>query len=230
MEAILDIAKRHNLIVVEDACQAHGAEYQGRKAGSFGLFGCFSFYPTKNLGAYGDGGMVVTDHKKLHEMLHLLRCYGEKKKYEHILKGGNSRLDELQAATLRVKLKYLDQWNGERRKRALAYKRLLESTEVACPREKEQVRHVYHLFVIRAKKRNGLQTFLKDKGIETLIHYPTPIHLQKAYRELGYRRGDLPVTERYAQEILSLPFFPELTGEEMREVTEKIRSFVEEQP
>jgi dTDP-4-amino-4,6-dideoxygalactose transaminase len=230
MEAILDIADRHNLMVIEDACQAHGAEYQGKKAGSFGLFGCFSFYPTKNLGAYGDGGMVVTDHRKLYEMLHLLRCYGEKKKYEHILKGGNSRLDELQAAILRVKLKYLEQWNEERRRRALSYKRALESTEVSCPSEKEQARHVYHLFVIRAKKRSALQAFLKGKGIETLVHYPTPIHLQKAYRELGYQRGDLPVTERQVQEILSLPFFPELTGEEMREVTDKIRSFVEGQP
>jgi dTDP-4-amino-4,6-dideoxygalactose transaminase len=139
-------------------------------------------------------------------------------------------LDELQAAILRVKLKYLEQWNEERRKRALSYKRALESAEVSCPSEKEQARHVYHLFVIRAKKRGALQAFLKGKGIETLIHYPTPIHLQKAYRELGYQRGDLPVTERQAQEILSLPFFPELTGEEMREVTDKIRSFVEGQP
>jgi len=225
MDAIMDIANRYGLIVIEDACQAHGAEYQGKKVGSFGLLGCFSFYPTKNLGAYGDGGMVVTDQKKLYEKLRLLRCYGEKKKYEHILKTGNSRLDEIQAAILRVKLKYLDQWNGERRRGALIYKRMLENTEVSCPIEKEQARHVYHLFVIRAKRRNALQVFLKEKGIGTMIHYPIPIHFQKAYKELGYRKGDLPVTEKYAQEILSLPFFPELTGEEMRTVQEQIKKF-----
>jgi len=225
MEAIMDIAGRYDLIVIEDACQAHGAEYHGKKVGSFGLFGCFSFYPTKNLGAYGDGGMVVTNHKKSYERLRLLRCYGAKKKYEHILKAGNSRLDEIQAAILRVKLKYLDQWNGERRRRAQTYKRMLENAEVICPVEKEKARHVYHLFVIRAKKRNFLQMFLKKSGIETLIHYPIPIHLQKAYKELRYQRRDLPVTERCAREILSLPFFPELTSEEMEKVQEQIKNF-----
>ena len=225
MDAIMDIAGRYDLIVIEDACQAHGAEYHGKKVGSFGLFGCFSFYPTKNLGAYGDGGMVVTDHIKLYEGLRLLRCYGEKKKYQHILKGGNSRLDEIQAAILRVKLKYLDQWNGERRKRAQTYKRMLENAEAICPVEKEKARHVYHLFVIRVKKRNSLQMFLKKSGIETLIHYPIPIHLQKAYKELRYQRRDLPVTERCAREILSLPFFPELTSEEMEKVQEQIKNF-----
>jgi dTDP-4-amino-4,6-dideoxygalactose transaminase len=225
MDAIMDIAKRYNLMVIEDACQAHGAEYRGKKVGSLGLMSCFSFYPTKNLGAHGDGGMVVTDRKKLYDLLRLLRFYGENKKYEHVLKGWNSRLDEIQAAVLRVKLKYLDQWNGERRKRALAYKRVLENTEIICPSVKEQIRHVYHLFVIQTKRRNSLQSFLKEKGIDTLIHYPVPIHLQKAYKELGYRRGDLPVTESVAQEILSLPFFPELTGEEMREVSTQIKSF-----
>jgi len=227
MDAIMDIAIRYGLIVIEDACQAHGAEFQGKKVGSFGLLGCFSFYPTKNLGAYGDGGMVVTDHKKLYERLRLLRCYGERKKYEHILKAGNSRLDEVQAAVLRVKLKYLDQWNGERRKRALAYKRVLENTEVICPGEKEQARHVYHLFVIRAKRRNALRVFLKEKGIGTMIHYPTPIHFQKAYKELGYKKRDLPVTEKCSQEVLSLPLFPEITESEISEVTRQIRSFVD---
>jgi dTDP-4-amino-4,6-dideoxygalactose transaminase len=225
MDAIMDIANRYHLMVIEDACQAHGAEYQGRKVGSFGRLACFSFYPTKNLGAYGDGGMVVTNEKKFYERLRLLRRYGEKRKYEYILKGWNSRLDEMQAAILRVKLKYLHQWNGERRKRALMYKRMLERTEVRCPVEKEQARHVYHLFVIRTKKRNVLQVFLKKKGIETLIHYPVPIHLQKAYAELGYRRGDLPVTEKCATEILSLPFYPELTSEEMRQVQEQLKNF-----
>jgi dTDP-4-amino-4,6-dideoxygalactose transaminase len=227
MNAIMDIASRYHLMVIEDACQAHGAEYQGRKIGSFGHLACFSFYPTKNLGGYGDGGMVVTDDKRYDERLRLLRRYGEKRKYEHILKGWNSRLDEMQAAILRVKLKYLDHWNGQRRKRALMYRRLLEDTGVNLPVEKRQGRHVYHLFVIRTKQRNALQAFLKEKGIETLVHYPVPIHLQKAYTELGYRRGDLPVTEKVAHEALSLPFYPELTGEEMREVQEQVRKFFE---
>jgi dTDP-4-amino-4,6-dideoxygalactose transaminase len=215
-------------MVIEDACQAHGAEYQEKKAGSIGVMGCFSFYPTKNLGAYGDGGMVVTNDKRYYERLCLLRRHGEKKKYEHVLKGWNSRLDEMQAAILRVKLKYLDQWNGERRKKALMYKKMLESTVVRCPVEREQARPVYHLFVIRTKKRNALRGFLKEKGIETLIHYPVPIHLQKAYAELGYRRGDLPMTEKVAHELLSLPFYPELTSEEMGTVQEQIRSFYRE--
>ena len=227
MDAIMDIADRYNVIVIEDACQAHGAEYQGNKVGSIGHLGCFSFYPTKNLGAYGDGGMVVTNHKKSYERLRLLRCYGAKKKYEHILKAGNSRLDEIQAAILRVKLKHLDQWNGERRKRALTYRRMLESADINCPVEKEQARHVYHLFVIRAKKRNFLQAFLKEKGIETLIHYPVPIHLQKAFKELGYQKGDLPLTEKCSQGVLSLPFFPEITESEIREVAHQIRSFID---
>ena len=225
MDAIMDIADRYQLTLIEDACQAHGAEYQGRKVGSFGLLSCFSFYPTKNLGGYGDGGMVVTDDKKLFEKLRLLRCYGEKRKYEHVLKGGNNRLDEIQAAILRVKLKYLDQWNEERRKRVLIYKKMLEHTGVICPTEKEQAKHVYHLFVIRTKKRNPLQTFLKEKGIGTLIHYPIPIHLQKAFRELGYRRGDLPLTEQYAREVLSLPFFPEMTESETEGVATQIKTF-----
>jgi len=225
MDAMMDIANRYHLAVIEDACQAHGAEYQGRKVGSFGLLSCFSFYPTKNLGGYGDGGMVVTNDKKLFEKLKLLRCYGEKRKYEHVLKGGNNRLDEIQAAILRVKLKYLDRWNEERRKRVLIYKRMLERTEVICPIEKEQAKHVYHLFVIRSKKRNALQAFLKEKGIQTLIHYPIPIHLQKAFRELGYRRGALPLTEQYAREVLSLPFFPEMTESEIEGVATQIKTF-----
>lgn len=228
MDAIMDVANRYDLMVIEDACQAHGAEYQGRKVGSFGHMGCFSFYPTKNLGAYGDGGMTVTNDKKYHERLRLLRCYGERKRYEHVLQGWNSRLDELQATILRVKLKHLDQWNGERRKRALMYKRMFEGLEVRCPVEKEQARHVYHLFVIQTKKRNALQVFLKEKGIDTLIHYPVPIHLQKAYKELGYRRGDFPITEKYAQEIISLPFYPELTSEEMIEVQEQVKNFLKQ--
>jgi dTDP-4-amino-4,6-dideoxygalactose transaminase len=227
MDAIMDIANRYDLPVIEDACQAHGSEYLGKKAGTFGLIGCFSFYPTKNLGAYGDGGIMITQDKKLNEKLRLLRRYGEKKKYQHILKGENSRLDEIQAAILRVKLKSLDQWNTERRKKAFVYRRMLEYAGVTCPVEKEQARHIYHLFVIRTKRRDSLQKFLQEKGIETLIHYPTSIHLQKAYQELRYRGGDLPVTEKCAKEILSLPLFSGMTSEEIGEVTKAIQAFAE---
>ncbi len=227
MGVIIEIAHRYHLTVIEDACQAHGAEDGGKKVGSFGAMGCFSFYPTKNLGGYGDGGMVITDDKKFYEKLRLLRCYGEKKKYEHILQGGNSRLDEIQAAILRVKLRHLDQWNEQKRGKALIYKRKLEGSGVICPVEREGTRHVYHLFVIRSKRRNGLQASLKERGIETLIHYPIPIHLQKAFKELGYQRGDLPLTEQSSRQALSLPFFPELTKSEMDEVAAQIKIFAQ---
>jgi dTDP-4-amino-4,6-dideoxygalactose transaminase len=227
MDSIMAIANRYDLIVIEDVCQAHGAKYGKKKVGSFGAMGCFSFYPTKNLGGYGDGGMVVTNHKRHGQNLRLLRCYGERKKYEHILKGHNSRLDEIQAAILRVKLKYLDEWNGERRRKAKIYTQMLSPLGVVCPSEKKGVRHVYHLYTIKTKKRDSLQTFLKKKGIETLIHYPIPIPLQKAYQELGYGRRDFPMTNLWSRKILSLPFFPEMKESEMEEVAEGIRSFLE---
>ena len=227
MSSILEIANQYGLPVIEDACQAHGATYGGKKAGSFGAFGCFSFYPTKNLGGYGDGGMVVTNHPKFYEKLRLLRCYGEKRKYEHRIKGGNSRLDELQAAVLRVKLKYLDQWNEERREKASRFSERLASLGIVCPLERKGARHVYHLYVIRTGKRDALQRFLKKRGIDTLIHYPIPIHQQKAFKELGYRRGDLPLTEQYSRKILSLPFFPEIKESEMEEVARGIQHFME---
>ncbi len=225
MDALVEIAGRNNLILIEDACQAHGTEYRRKKAGSFGALGCFSFYPTKNLGAYGDGGAVVTDDEALARQMRLLRCYGEKEKYHHSLKGANSRLDEVQAAILRVKLKHLDQWNEARRKRAKAYDTLLSSLPVIRPIEREPGRHAYHLYVIRTRNRNRLQAFLREKDIDTLIHYPIPIHLQKAYQELGYRRGDFPRTERCSREVLSLPFFPEMTDAELEEVAGAIHSF-----
>ena len=225
MDEVMEIAERHHLLVIEDACQAHGAEYRGRKAGSFGTLGCFSFYPTKNLGGYGDGGMVTTDDRKIYEKIHLLRCYGEKKKYHHFLKGINSRLDEIQAAILRVKLRYLDRWNDERRRKALIYKRLFEGTGIICSVEREKASHVHHLFVIRTRKRNSLGAFLKGKGIETLIHYPIPIHLQKAFKELGYQKGDLPLTEGSSRQVLSLPFFPGITDSEMKEVVLQVKGF-----
>ena len=227
MNSILEIANQYGLLVIEDACQAHGAMYGGKRTGSFGAFGCFSFYPTKNLGGYGDGGMVVTNHPRFYEKLRLLRCYGEKRKYEHRIKGGNSRLDELQAAVLRVKLKYLDQWNEERREKASRFSERLASLGIVCPLERKGSRHVYHLYVVRTGKRDALQRFLKKRGIDTLIHYPIPIHQQKAFKELGYRRGDLPLTEQYSRKILSLPFFPEIKESEMEEVARGIQYFME---
>jgi dTDP-4-amino-4,6-dideoxygalactose transaminase len=226
MDSIMEIANRYDLVVIEDACQAHGARYGKKKVGSFGIMGCFSFYPTKNLGGYGDGGMVVTNHKKYDQKIRLLRCYGERKKYQHILKGHNSRLDEIQAALLRVKLKYLDQWNEERRRKARIYTERLSPLGVACPSEKAGVRHVYHLYAIRTEKRDFLQAFLKKRGVETLIHYPIPIPFQKAYQELRYGKRDLPLTNQWSRKILSLPFFPELKESETEEVVQQIKNFL----
>ncbi len=226
MDSIMEIANRYDLVVIEDACQAHGAKFGRKKVGSFGAMGCFSFYPTKNLGGYGDGGIVVTNHKGYDQKLRLLRCYGEREKYQHVLKGHNSRLDEIQAAILRVKLKYLDQWNEVRRRKAKLYTKMLSPLGVVCPSEKKGIRHVYHLYTIKTRERDSLQTFLKKKGIETLIHYPIPIPLQKAYQELGYGRRDLPLTTQWSQKILSLPFFPEIREDEMEEVAEGIQCFM----
>jgi dTDP-4-amino-4,6-dideoxygalactose transaminase len=226
MDSIIEIANRYNLAVIEDACQAHGARYGKKKVGSFGIMGCFSFYPTKNLGGYGDGGMVVTNYKKYDQRLRLLRCYGERKKYQHVLRGHNSRLDEIQAALLRVKLKYLDEWDEERRRKARIYTEKLSPLEVTCPSEKAGVRHVYHLYAIKTEKRDLLQAFLKKRDIETLIHYPIPIPFEKAYQELRYGRKDLPLTYEWSQKILSLPFFPEIKKHEMEEVVDGIQSFL----
>ena len=226
MDSIMEIADRYDLIVIEDACQAHGAKYGGKKAGSFGTMACFSFYPTKNLGGYGDGGMVVTDRREYDQKLRLLRCYGDREKYQHVLKGHNSRLDEVQAAILRVKLKYLDQWNEERRGKAKIYTEKLLPYGVVCPLEKRGVRHVYHLYTIKTRKRDSLQAFLKKRGIETLIHYPIPIPLQRAYRETEYQKKDLPLTDQWSRRILSLPLFPGIKGSEMEEVAEGIGSFL----
>jgi dTDP-4-amino-4,6-dideoxygalactose transaminase len=225
MDSIMEIASRYDLIVIEDACQAHGARVGRKKVGSFGAMGCFSFYPTKNLGGYGDGGMVVTNDKKYDQTLRLLRCYGEKKKYQHVVKGYNSRLDEIQAALLRVKLKYLDQWNEVRRRKAKFYTQMLSPLGVVCPSERKGIRHIYHLYTIKTRGRDLLQSFLKKKRIETLIHYPLLIPLQKAFQELGYRKRDLPITNQWSQKILSLPFFPEIREDEMEEVAEGIRSW-----
>lgn len=229
MESILSIARAHGLRVIEDCAQSHGATHGERKSGALGDMAAFSFYPTKNLGAFGDGGMVVTNDRELNERVRILREYGWRQRFISEISGLNSRLDELQAAVLRVKLQYLDRWNGERRRKASIYTKWLKGLEIVCPIEKEPAQHVYHLYVIRTRKRDSLQAFLKEREISTLIHYPVPIHLQNAYRNLGYQKGDLPFTEQCSKEILSLPFFPEMTEREMEEVTRTIRSFIEGQ-
>jgi len=216
MEPIMDIARRHRLFVVEDACQAHGAEYRGKKVGGLGDIGCFSFYPVKNLGAYGDGGMAVTSNEALATKLRMLRNCGQSRKYYHDFVGVNSRLDEIQAAILRVKLKHLDEWNEKRRGIAALYNKLLEGSGVATPVEKDYAKHVYHLYVIRHKNREELQERLLDGGIQTTIHYPLPVHKQKAYSDLGVAR--LPVTEGTCNEILSLPMHHATRAEEIEEI------------
>ena len=225
MEAILRIAEAHHIHVVEDAAQAHGAEYKGRRAGSWGTLGCFSFYPTKNLGCYGDGGALATGDDELYDRLIMLRNYGQEKRYYHAIKGINSRLDEIQAAVLRAKLGHLDEWNIKRRQVAAWYVEALKGS-CACPGEKPGARHVYHLYVIRTRDRDGLKEYLERAGIPTLMHYPVPVHLQEAYRDLGYRVGDLPVTETTTKEILSLPMHPAVTADGVRYVGGKIREFV----
>jgi dTDP-4-amino-4,6-dideoxygalactose transaminase len=225
MDQILEIANRYDLSVVEDACQAHGAEHNGKKVGSIGDVGCFSFYPVKNLGAYGDGGMVMTNDSNLAERVKLLRNYGQSKKYHHDLVGINSRLDELQAAILRVKLSRLDDWNEQRRRLAELYKELLEHMDVVLPFERAYAKHAYHLFVIRLAERDKCQRLLKKRGIQTLIHYPIPVHKQKAYAEFENEK-DLPVTDVVCNEILSLPLYPSLTDEEVTDIGGAIKDAI----
>lgn len=225
MEVILKLASKYNLYVVEDACQAHGARFKTSAAGSFGDAAAFSFYPGKNLGAYGDGGMVVTNKKHIAEKISLLRNYGQKEKYKHLILGRNSRLDNLQAAILRVKLKRLAKWNAERLANAKLYNKYLEKVPVITPKIFLNYKHIFHLYVIRAKNRNELAKYLSSKGIVTVMHYPIPIHLQPAYKDLGYKLGDFPVTEKLANEILSLPMYPELKEEEIKYICQQIDSF-----
>lgn len=226
MDEIMSFAKKYNLQVIEDACQAHGGEYKKKKLGTIGQVATFSFYPVKNLGALGDGGMVVTNSKKIARKISLLRNYGENQKYYYQIKGFNSRLDPIQAAILKIKLKKLDEENKKRREIAGYYNFYLnEIKEIILPRESKMCKHVYHLYVIRSKKRDKLQKFLKEKGISTQIHYPIPIHLQQSFKNLNYRQGDFPATEICCKEILSLPMFPELRLEEIKYVCQKIKDF-----
>lgn len=256
LDPVLEVAEKYQLKVVEDACQAHLAEYlsktsyklnvdklyggqqdknepeekkglkEWRRVGSLGHAGAFSFYPGKNLGAYGEGGAVLTNDSDLYEKMWLIHDHGSKEKYNHEVIGHNYRLEGIQAAVLNVKMRYINTWTEKRRANAQTYNKLLEDVkEVMTPKEMEWAKHVYHLYVIRARERSELQTFLKEKGIETGLHYPIPLHLQPAFKHLGYREGDFPVAEQCAKEILSLPMYPELSEDQIRYVVDSIKQF-----
>ncbi|MCX5845246.1 MAG: DegT/DnrJ/EryC1/StrS family aminotransferase [Deltaproteobacteria bacterium] len=216
MDPIMSIARKHGLYVIEDACQAHGAEYKGNKAGSIGNTGCFSFYPGKNLGAYGEAGAVVTNDDSLAEKMRIFRDHGQAKKYYHSMIGWNARMDGIQGAVLSVKLKYLPKWNEARRKHAQEYDKLLSPLHgIIKPHVADYAKHVYHIYAVRIKERDRLMTSLSEKGISCGIHYPVPIHLQDAYRFLGLGQGSFPVAEKCASEFVSLPMYPELTSDQV---------------
>lgn len=229
MEQINEIAKRHHLAVLEDSCQAHGASYLGEKVGGLSDAAAFSFYPTKNLGGCGEGGIITTNNDEVARKARLLRAHGEHPKNTHHCVGYNFRMEELQAAILRVKLRSLDRWNDERRKNALLYRALLKDVkEIQLPPDDDPLtgtKQVYHLFVIRTKERDRLQQYLTEHGIGNAVHYPTPIHLQPAFSHLGYGRGSFPVAEELMQQLLSIPMFPSMTAEEIKEVGRKVKGF-----
>jgi dTDP-4-amino-4,6-dideoxygalactose transaminase len=218
LDPILEIARQHHLVVIEDAAQAHGAEYKGRRVGSIGDLGCFSFYPGKNLGAYGEGGMVVTNQSGYDRTIRMLRDWGQEHKYHHVLKGFNYRMEGLQGAILRVKLRYLETWTEARRTHAALYDALLTGSNVQTPQAMAYARHVYHVYAIRTPERVALQQVLTGQGIQSGIHYPFPVHLLPAYADLGYRTGSFHQAETMAAEELSLPMFPELSTEAIHQV------------
>jgi dTDP-4-amino-4,6-dideoxygalactose transaminase len=220
MDGIQAIARRHGLAIIEDACQAHGAEHDGRRAGSIGDLGCFSFYPGKNLGACGEGGAVVTNDAALAAKVRKLRDWGQEARYVHVLKGYNYRLDALQAAFLSVKLPYLEEWTEARRRHALHYDAACAALGVAPPPRPEGVRHVHHVYAVRTQHRDAVRQAMAERGVSTGIHYPTPVHLQPAYADLGYGNGAFPHAERYAAETLSLPMFPGLDAERIGKVVD----------
>jgi dTDP-4-amino-4,6-dideoxygalactose transaminase len=226
MDPIKEIASRYNLRVIEDAAQAHGAEYKGRRVGSIGDLGCFSFYPGKNLGTYGEGGMVVTNDVTFAERIRVLRDWGQEQKYHHIHKGFNYRMEGIQGAILRVKLRYLDEWTEARRRNAQYYDECLANVGVEIPAAMPDVRHVYHVYAIRSAQRDLLQRTLEAKGIYTGIHYPIPVHLQQAYAEFRGGQALLPVTEKVATELLSLPMYPELQNVQIKAVCTAIQEVV----
>ena len=222
MDPILAIAQRHNLVVIEDAAQAHGAEYKGRRCGSMGDLGCFSFYPGKNLGAYGEAGMVTTGHPEFERKIRMLRDWGAEKKYEHVLKGFNYRMEGVQGAILRIKLRRLEAWTESRRAHARAYTTALAGCGLTLPVERPGNRHVYHVYPVLTPERKEFMSALAERGVQTGIHYPTPIHLLPAYSELPYGPGDFPIAERAAAEEVSLPMFPEMTGEQVEAVSRAV--------
>ena len=224
IKAIVEIARNHHVEVIEDAAQAHGTRFLGQRCGTFGLAGCFSFYPGKNLGAYGDGGAVATNDDDFAKRVNSLRNYGQKQKYVHVEKGTNSRLDTVQAAILNVKLRHLDDWNAARRAHAAMYSDSL-ADDFIVPALDPRSEHIFHLYVVRTRNRDELQQHLNSLGIQTGIHYPIPIHLQEAYRDLGLGKGSFPVTEKLADEIISLPMFPELSQHQIELVLEALSSF-----
>ena len=219
MEPIMEIARRHGLVVIEDAAQAHRAEYKGQRVGSIGDLGCFSFYPGKNLGAYGEGGMVVTSNPDYNQTIRTLRDWGQERRYHHVMKGYNYRMDGLQGAILRVKLRHLDAWTEARRTHAAQYDTLLADSGVKTPTVMPYSHHVYHVYAVRSPQRDVLQQKLSDRGIQTGIHYPIPVHLQPAYADLGYKPGDFPRSELAAGEVLSLPMYPELVQEQIKQIS-----------
>jgi dTDP-4-amino-4,6-dideoxygalactose transaminase len=224
MDAIMTIAERHGLPVIEDACQAHGAEYSGRRAGSIGALGCFSFYPGKILGACGEGGMAVTDDDNHAKTLRMLRDWGQESRYHHVMKGFNYRMDGIQGAILRVKLRHLGHWTEARRAVAAQYDNILRGIpDVGLPREAAGRRHVYYVYAIRSRERDALQRRLLAEGVQTGLHFPIPVHLQPAHADLGYEPGDFPVAEAAAREVLSLPIYPEMTAHQVAEVAAALR-------
>lgn len=226
MDPIMEIARRRNLIVIEDAAQAHGAQYKGRPVGSIGHMACFSFYPGKNLGAYGEGGAVTTNNSECARTVRMLRDWGQDRKYHHILRGYNYRMEGFQGAVLGVKLRHLEQWTETRRSLVQQYNRLLSDCELEVPTEMTGVRHVYHVYTIRSKERDRLQKALADEGVQTGIHYPVPAHLQPAYADLGYGPGSFPEAEAAARQVLSLPLYPELSSQAQSRVADAVKGIV----
>jgi dTDP-4-amino-4,6-dideoxygalactose transaminase len=225
MDPILTIARKHNLLVIEDAAQAHGAEYKGRRAGSMGEMACFSFYPGKNLGAYGEAGAIVTNNEQYAETIKQLRDQGQSEKYFHTMVGYNYRMEGLQGAVLGVKLRHLDDWNAARRKHAAVYRRELADAGLRLLHEHSDYNPVHHIYPLFTSQRDELRKHLHSNGIATGLHYPIPVHLQPGYRHLGYQEGDLPETERACKEVLSLPMFPELEDDTLRRITDSVRAF-----
>ncbi len=226
MDPIVECAKAHGLYVIEDACQAHGATYKGKRAGSIGDAGCFSFYPGKNLGAYGEGGAVITDNQQIAQRIAILKDHGQSEKYYHAVVGWNDRMDGIQGAVLSVKLKYLEEWNAARRGNARLYRDLLSAVDgVRVPKESPYGEHIYHVYAVKARDRGGLMKHLASSEVFCNIHYPVPIHLQEAYRFLGLGRGSYPVAERCCDDIVSLPMFAELTPEQVRYVADRVSYF-----